>query len=431
MRITHYIYRAFAAAALFTFATAPAQTTVDDIAATPGKAGGVYYAYPVSSSLNTAPPEGYKPFYISHYGRHGSRYLISDEDYTVILDRLKDAATHDALTPLGIDLMNRLDTVWQEARGRGGELSPLGYRQHRAIARRMYEAFPEIFTDGADIKASSTVVMRCAHSMFAFIEGLKEQNPRLEIPRESSRRNMYFLNYHSPESGPLSGHDGPWYQTWKRYRREHTNPDRLIGTIFSDSAYVGRWIDPVEFAWQLYWVAVDMQNMETRQTFTGLFTPQELFDMWKVFNFNFFACNSSYAPAAGVFVANASNLVRDIVDKADRSIASGTHGATLRFGHDGNIIPLAALLRLPGAFTDETDPDRLAEVWNDYAISPMAANVQIVFFRNDSGDVIAKIMLNERETSVPVESDILPFYHWNDLRRYLTDICKPAEDITD
>ena len=194
----------------------------------------MYYAYPVTESANTPAPKGYKPFYISHYGRHGSRYLISDRDYTVVIDRLRDAAGHNALTPLGLDVLARLDSVWVEARGRGGELSPLGNRQHRAIATRMYRAFPEVFADGADMYASSTTVMRCAHSMFAFIEALKEQNPSLVIPRESGNRNMHFLNYHSKESGPYSNENGPWYQTWKRFRAGQTRPDRLVASLFSD-----------------------------------------------------------------------------------------------------------------------------------------------------------------------------------------------------
>ena len=167
------------------------------------------------------------------------------------------------------------------------------------------------------------------------------------IPRESGQRNMDFLNYHSPESGPYSSHEGPWYQTWKRFRAEQTKPDRLVASIFSDADYVNTWVDPTEFMWQMYWVAVDMQNMETPVTFMDVFTPEELYDLWQVFNFNFFACNSSYAPADGHFTANARNLVRDIVAGADACIARADgHGATFRFGHDGNIIPLTALLKL-------------------------------------------------------------------------------------
>lgn len=423
MKINRLLRRAIMAALIAAPAMMWGQTTIDEIRLTPEKAGGIYYAYPVSESLNTPAPKGYKPFYISHYGRHGSRYLISDNDYRVVVDRLRDADAHGALTPLGRDVLARLDTVWLEARGRGGELTPLGNRQHHDIATRMYKAYPEVFAPGAELYASSTVVMRCAHSMFAFIEGLKEQDPSLVIPRESGQRNMDFLNYHSPESGPYSSHEGPWYQTWKRFRAEQTKPDRLVASIFSDADYVNTWVDPTEFMRQMYWVAVDMQNMETPVTFMDVFTPEELYDLWQVFNFNFFACNSSYAPADGHFTANARNLVRDIVAGADACIARADgHGATFRFGHDGNIIPLTALLKLDNCYTDETDPAKLAQSWTDFKISPMASNLQIVFFKNKQGDIIAKLMLNEREIALPVATDIFPFYRWSDLRKYLEEI---------
>ena len=35
--------------------------------------GGIYYAYPVTKTELAEAPAGYEPFYISHYGRHGSR----------------------------------------------------------------------------------------------------------------------------------------------------------------------------------------------------------------------------------------------------------------------------------------------------------------------------------------------------------------------
>ena len=407
---------------LATCASAVAQTTPAEVAADPGKAGGVYYAYPVSESLNTPAPAGFEPFYISHYGRHGSRYLISDDDYSRVRDTFRKAADAGALTPLGLDVLARLDSLWTEAEGRGGELSPLGRRQHHDIAARMYTAFPQVFAPGADMYASSTTIMRCAHSMFAFIEGLKEQAPYLEIPRESGNRNMYFLNYHSPESGWYTSHDGPGYQPWKRFREQQTRPARLVASLFSDPDYVNMWIDPVELMWQLYWVTVDTQNMETPVQLYDIFTPDELYDLWQVFNFHFFSRNSSYAPAEGHFVANADNLIRNIVAEADRVIADGAHGATLRFGHDGNIVPLTARMGLENCASDVTDPEKLAASWTDFKVSPMAANLQIVFFRNSAGDVIAKLMLNEREIAVPVPTDSFPFYPWPTLRNYLTSI---------
>ena len=76
-------------------------------------------------------------------------------------------------------------------------------------------------------------------------------------------------------------------------------------------------------------------------------------------------------------------------------------------------------MRLTNCYTDEMRPERLASVWSDFKISPMASNVQMVFFRNNSGDVLVKILLNETEIAVDMPTDTFPYYRWSDLREYL------------
>lgn len=186
-----------------------AQTTFEEMSADLNKTGGVYYAYPTMQADNTPVPKGYKPFYISHYGRHGSRYLISDNDYIRVVDLLHKASAANALTPLGRDVMQRVDTVWDEAYRRGGDLSPLGARQHRDIARRMYNNYPEVFKgNGKKISARSTLVPRCIISMGNFCQSLKENNPNLDITLESSERYMPYLCYSTPESDAFNGREG-------------------------------------------------------------------------------------------------------------------------------------------------------------------------------------------------------------------------------
>ncbi len=415
---------------------AQAQTTREEIAATPEKAGGVYLAYPVTESLNTPAPKGYKPFYVSHFARHGSRYLISDNDYLSVMDVFNRADSVGALTPLGKDVKMRLDSIWVEAQGRGGELTPLGHRQHHDIAKRMYAAYPEAFGDDARLTAASTVVMRCAHSMFAFIEGLKEQNPRLQIPAESSQRNMHYLNYHSKESGRYTNDKADWYLDYKKFYNEKTRPERLVNSLFNDSTYVRRHVDPQKLMTGLYWIAVDMQNVETPISLFDIFTPDELFDLWEIYNYSFYATNSSYPLADGQHIDNAKNLLRNIVETADDYITKGDTGATLRFAHDGNIIPLTALMQFPNCAAYETNPYELSKVYSNFKISPMASNVQAVFFKNKAGDVIVKFMLNEREVSIPAKTDMFPFYRWDDARAALQTILDtpsrvyiPAESI--
>ena len=62
--------------------TLQAQTTKQEVLSNIATAGGNYYSYPVPTKALTPAPEGYAPFYISHYGRHGSRYIIGEHGYT-------------------------------------------------------------------------------------------------------------------------------------------------------------------------------------------------------------------------------------------------------------------------------------------------------------------------------------------------------------
>ena len=202
-------------------------------------------------------PKGYKPFYVSHYGRHGSRYLIGDRDYKWLVDLFEEAHREGALSDLGEDTRQRLLKVWEEAEGHGGDLTPLGIRQHRGIAERMYAAFPEAFKGNPSISARSTVVLRCAMSMVAFGDRLKELNPNLRISYEASHKYMDYLNYHTDESNRFtSSTDGPWAEEYRKFEDVHTNPDRLIASLFKDKRFILKKVNPKEVMWGMYWVRV-------------------------------------------------------------------------------------------------------------------------------------------------------------------------------
>ena len=143
---------------------AAAQTTKEEMLASPEKTAGVYYAYPAPESTDhyTKAPKGYTPFYISHFGRHGSRYLISDSEYTNPMETLERADKAGALSPLGKDALKRLHEIYAEAAGRNEDLSPLGVRQHRGVAERMFTATiaipnAKLPTTGTDVHATAFV----------------------------------------------------------------------------------------------------------------------------------------------------------------------------------------------------------------------------------------------------------------------------------
>lgn len=403
-----------------------AQTTREEMAADPDKTGGVYFAYPALKADNTPAPKGFRPFHISHYGRHGSRYLISDNDYIWISDLLHKADSANALSSSGKDMMIRLDSLMIETAGRGGDLSPLGRRQHHDIAARMQTNYPEVFTSDARISARSTLVPRCILSMASFCESLKETNPALKIDMESSNRYMPYICYSTPESNAFNDRNGWWEEVYRKFVRKNTNPDRLVGSIFSDRQFVERYVNPEDFMWGVYWLASDAQNTEGRISFYDFMTSDELFDLWQCFNSHFYARHANFGPSCGVHLQNAARLLKNIMDTADEAVLSDQPSAALRFGHDGNVVPLTALMHLKDCDAVIERPEDFYKGWCDWKVSPMAANIQLVLFRNPAqpGKVLVKILHNERETEIPVKTSIWPYYDWSDVKAYFNSVIK-------
>ena len=402
-----------------------AQSSLEEITANPAKAGGVYLVYPTQIEAQTKAPKGYKPFYISHYSRHGSRYLISNEDYTRALNLLQEAHEQHALTSLGEDVLQRLQQVFAEADGHGGDLSPLGVRQHRGIAERMYQNFPEVFKNNVNLSARSTVVLRCTMSMVAFCDRLQELNPTLHIAYEASPKYMSYLNYQTPEANKFTdSRNGPWVEEYRKFRESMIHPGRLMSILFTDNDFVLKKVNPSTLMYDLYQITIGMQNIETKVSFYDLWQPQELFDLWQIGNYSFYVGAANHADGHGIVAANAKHLLQNIVESADKAIATGEEAATLRFGHDGNVINLCALMQIENFGVAISDPRELYKVWANYKVTPMAANVQLVFFRNDKNpnDILVKVLHCEKEVHIPVQTDMFPYYKWSDVRNYFQGI---------
>ena len=396
-----------------------AQTTFEEISADLNKAGGVYLAYPKVEAKQTPAPKGYKPFYVSHYGRHGSRYLLGDRDYLWIIQLMQKADSLNCLTPLGKDVLKRLTLVWQEVQGRAGDLTPLGVRQHQGIAERMTKNFPEVFRGKRSVSARSTVVYRCAMSMAAFGDRLKGLNPQLDISYEMSEKYMSYLNYHTDRSNAFThGEKGPWVEEYRKFEEQQVKPDRLVSTLFSNADFIRCEVNPNNLMWGLYWIAVDMQDIETPVSFYDIFTAREMFDLWQCVNYRFYIGNANPLASKGIVMANAKSLVENIIESADAVIKDHSIAATLRFGHDGNVIPLLALLQIENFDVAVAGPSEVYKYWCDFKATPMASNVQIVFFENKKGDVLVKFLHNEKEVHIPVKTDNWPYYHWNEVRDY-------------
>lgn len=120
-------------------------------------------------------------------------------------------------------------------------------------------------------------------------------------------------------------------------------------------------------------------------------------------------------------------LLKNFLNEADIALASEKPSVRLRFGHDSVVLPFAFILGVKEAIGGTDDMDDLHNHFAIFRLIPMAANIQLIFFRKQgSDDILVKFLMNENETSVPIQTDCYPFYHWKDVSAYYRNMLEKA-----
>ena len=409
---------------LFVFLPVKGQSAFDLISHNRNFSASNYCIYPDSTErVMTPPPAGKRPFYISHYGRHGSRYLSNRKAYDVPYETLCQADSMDELTPIGHDVMLKLRDIIDDSEGRWGDLTDYGKQQQRGIAERMMRRFPEVFEGDAFVDAHSTIVNRCILSMGSAVLKMAAITPHLRISMDCSYSHMWYMNYqdHQLRDSMMTQKA---QQAFNDYNRPRSLNPRLMDLLFVDSAYVHHHVDEKWFNYYLLKAATIQQNTRMREAgnwLMDLYSYEDIHQFWQSENAWWYI---SYGPSllnGGHQPYTQRFLLRQMIQDTDSILRLDTHGATLRYGHETVVLPLTCLLGLNG-FDYQTD--NLEELeghgWWACLVFPMASNIQFVFYRNGPADddVIFKVLLNETEATLPIDSDIAPYYHWRDFRRH-------------
>ena len=114
-----------------------------------------------------------------------------------VMARLRAGAV-DELTPVGKKVLDEMTLILNDTEGRWGELTSLGAQQHRQIAKRMMQRFPEVFEGAAHVNAQSTVAARCVVSMGYSMLEMSQINPQLQITMRTSKRDQDYMNHQDP-----------------------------------------------------------------------------------------------------------------------------------------------------------------------------------------------------------------------------------------
>lgn len=402
-----------------------------------GKFAGSVYEYIAPTEPLTPAPKGFKPVYLTHFGRHGSRFLDNASNYDRPYNILKDADDAGALTDFGKDVLRRVGIIRAEADQRAGDLTPKGMQQHRDIARRMVENYPELFKDGKTIMARSTTSHRVLVSEYSALMQIIRMRPKIRIDYDSSNHDEPWMY---TEDKAVSAHKRKINAAVQEFNQRHTHPERLMKALFKDPAYItdvqGRDQSGSLYS-SLYDLASYAQGSDPGVDLNDVFTYDEWYDLFLINNMRWYS-QGGYSPLTDNVVPYGHCVtLQNFIDFADEALAGNGVSVMLRFGHEVTLMSFFSLLDLNGSGYSTDDLESVADHWVAYDLAHMGGNVQWVFFRDRKGDVIVKFLMNEEEVTLPESVPFYkdgkgreqkPYYRWEDVRKFYQDKIDYWED---
>lgn len=400
---------------------APVTNVHEEVMADWNKSSGLDRVLDWGPKAATPAPKGYEATYVSHYGRHGSRYAYTAGAYTILLEMLEEGAAADNLTAYGKELLDALKPFWKTVEYRVGDLTELGWAQHEQIARTMVSSFPNAFGKGSRVDATSSASVRSIMSMTSCVSALSRLAPKAKVYAHQGKEDIQATRPNEARNpfaytGPATVF--PYSESSEEFflRRFPQYPE-VLGRLFKDaSAGLGN-RNAYDVFFHLYMFVAGMNSIpeELRLPVQGFFTPEEYATLWETDNYERFR---EYLP----YRITCSSIVDDMIVKADARLASREPGADLRYGHDHIMMALMMILDIDDFNKYPSNPDRLAQVFQTYR-SPMATNLQMVFYTpkgGKAGDVLVKVLHNGEEVRLgSLPASFGPYYKWADVREYL------------
>lgn len=394
-------------------------------------------------------PKGFVPVFTENVSRHGSRSATDSSDGDLILALWDKAESEGQLTSRGREFGPRVRALEAAMAKVGyGNLSGRGKREMRDTATRLEKRLPGLFQRIAKNSEKIDVVSsgqgRAVDSGTTFAGALGDAAPAVEPLIGPTRTDKDLLYFHKSSGGTA-------YQAWL------ANDQRLADTLESVKdqpataraatnvlkkifkpafvqridaggfASTGSAVDAAEAVYNLYAIAPAMSEESPGGKGWGMNRYISQRDAaW--FGYlgdveDFYEKGPSFAD--GDITYKMADVLLDDFFKQVEAERDGTSelGAELRFTHAEEIIPLAALMGLPGSTKGATTgrPYTYADnPWRGANVAPLGANIQWDVFKKGS-TLLVRMLYNEKETAFrsgcrPVAKNS-SFYDLNELER--------------
>ncbi len=394
-------------------------------------------------------PAGFTPVFTENVSRHGSRSATDSEDGDLILALWNKAEAEGQLTAKGREFGPKTQALEAAMSTIGyGNLSARGKAEIQATATRMAKRLPTLFASIAKDKEPIDVVSsgqgRAVDSANLYGAALAQSDPDLTSLIGATRTDKDLLYFHKAAGGAA-------------YRDYIANDQRLATTLTSitdqprthraardvlrklfkpafvdritagEFASIGTDVEAATAVYDLYAIAPAMSEESPGGKGWGMDRYISARDAdW--FGYvsdaeDFYEKGPGFADS-DITYKMAGVLLDDFFKKVEAK-RDGTSdlGAELRFTHAEEIIPLAALMGLPGstkAVTVEQPYTYATNPWRGAAVAPLGSNIQWDVYRKGS-TYLVRMLYNEKETAFkagcrPVSKGS-KFYDLNELER--------------
>ena len=400
-----------------------AQRFVDALKENPARAASNYQSYEFVDTELTPAPKGFKPFYISHYSRHGSRYHTGESYFRLCMPKMAECNSLGILTEEGQAWYNDAKAVYAEHKGMFGMLTNLGSQEQDGIGNRIIERFPEVFAGKngrTEVRNRCTRVQRSIISMTSFNTAIAKKSPALNFSYAAGDKFRAYLNA-DPQNYPLLDKFDDQVEDSLKHL---INTDRVFKVLFKDTEAAAKVIDnPYSFAKGIFLVSAISPNTDIHPDMLKYFHEEDILGHWIIRNNIFYAGWANSAEMATEVATIAHPLIKDIVEKAEEALSeNSTLAADFLFGHDTGLLPLVATLGIDGMH-EKWSAFNAHEHWSSSEFIPMASSLQIVFYKNKKGEILVKLLYNEKETSIPALKPVSgPYYSWSSLKEYLISL---------
>ena len=380
----------------------------------PNRAGVNTHIYEFIDEVYTPAPKGYKPVYLSHYGRHGSRCDGGFAGYDYVLEALKQAQAEGILTEDGAALLEETRKVIAEWDCCPAHLTERGVYEEQELGRRVYKANKDIFKKGnKKVRVELSTVPRSIISMSAFTTTMASLQPDLNFSYDCGERYFGYID---------NGFSSPHRKVSKKLMeemlsRESPDFDALFSRLFTD-AERGKVlaVDKERFNKYVWQIAKTAQASGlTENVFRHL--PEEVtYYYWNKTVHEIYFNHGNSVECGADRMARTEPLVRDILTKAEEALTQGTVCADLKFGHDFPLMATAGYFGLEEVGA-RLSFDEIAEKWYNPRNIPLASNMQLVFYRNAKGRVLVKFVYNGVERHLyDLKAVETVYYDWEEVK---------------